>query len=263
MHTAKTLIPSGIGIRLNATEFRALTVTEAEQLLAQYQFMVVPGLGWSPAELQAYLEQFGPLVRNQQRDQDTMLTLDGSKVKSEVVRGNGRLPLHRDGLLMNEEVKYVAILCLQFEGVRNGRTYISDNGAAWHAFPQEIKNALTENGIEVLPQDVTYYLKNEAQWYPFPGTLIHRGKTYMNGGLPYHKGERASFIVRIARIGDALSEAYFQTLEQILESPAFTYYHEWSPGDLILFDNRTVLHGREAYEGHRSLVQMQVKEAAV
>ena len=67
----------------------------------------------------------------------------------------------------------------------------------------------------------------------------------------------------IARIGDALSEAYFQTLEQILESPGFTYYHEWSPGDLILFDNRTVLHGREAYEGHRSLVQMQVKEAAV
>jgi alpha-ketoglutarate-dependent taurine dioxygenase len=49
-------------------------------------------------------------------------------------------------------------------------------------------------------------------------------------------------------------------MEDILEDKKYTYYHNWESGDLILFDNRTVLHGREAFEGERSLIQMQVKE---
>jgi alpha-ketoglutarate-dependent taurine dioxygenase len=55
------------------------------------------------------------------------------------------------------------------------------------------------------------------------------------------------------------SYEYFETLEKILESPAYTYYHTWETGDLILFDNYYVMHGRESYSGERSLIQMQVK----
>ncbi len=262
MKVLQPLTPSGIGIAVEDATPDFLSRENIENILAQHHFIVLKGLHWDAMQLQEFLGQFGDLVRNQSREKETMLALDGTKVASEVIRGNGRLPLHRDGLLMNAVVKYVGILCIDIdEHIQDGRTYISDSGSAWQQFPDEIKEALIQHGIEGMPHDVTYYLKNEAKWYPFPGTIIHEGKTYMNGSLHYHKGERASYSIRIPNIEEALSYEYYNTLEKILEDKQYTYYHDWQKGDLILFDNRTVLHGREAFEGHRSLVQMQVKEA--
>ena len=65
--------------------------------------------------------------------------------------------------------------------------------------------------------------------------------------------------MRFCNIDEELSYQYFEKLEEILEHPDYTYYHDWEIGDLILFDNYYVMHGREAYEGERSLIQMQVK----
>lgn len=261
MEQVYPLTASGIGIRIDNPDVQSLKREVIEQLLAKHHFIVFKHLNWTAAQLQAFLEKFGELVRNESRDEETQLNLDGKRTATEVIRGNGRLPLHRDGLLMNAVVKYVGILCLDFQVTSGGRTYISDSGAAWHEFPEEIKTALQENGIEGMPHDVTYYLKNEAKWYPFPGIFEFKGKTYLNGSLHYHKGERASYSVRIRGIDEALSYEYYTTMEAVLESDKYTYYHEWEKGDMLLFDNRTVLHGRESFEGERSLVQMQVKES--
>lgn len=261
MQSTFPLTKSGIGIRIENPDESFFSTNNIKTLLKQYQFVVFNKLNWSVNNLQQFLENFGELVRNEKRENDTMLTLDGKRIATEVIRGNGRLPLHRDGLLMNTVVKYVAILCLENKVTAGGRTYISDSGAAWkNEFPEEIKKVLTENGVEGKPEDVTYYLKNEDKWYPFPGILEHNGKIYPNGGLHYHEGERSSYGVRIAKISKELSDKYFNEMEKILEDDQYTYFHDWQTGDVILFDNRTVLHGREAFEGDRSLIQMQVKE---
>jgi alpha-ketoglutarate-dependent taurine dioxygenase len=35
----------------------------------------------------------------------------------------------------------------------------------------------------------------------------------------------------------------------------------WNEGDLILLDNRRLLHGREAFRGERALANLQVRAA--
>lgn len=254
------LTTSGIGVLVSAVNDDHFFEKEnIEKLLEQHHFIIFKKLKWSIDELHNFLSNFGELVRNEKRKEETMLNLDGSQHAKEVLRGKGRMPIHRDGLLMNNDVKYVGIYCLSLENLKGGRTYIVDSANAFDEYPAEIKNVLINNGFELMPHDTNYYIKNEAKWYPFPGTITKNNKQLPNGGLHFKKDERASYDVRFCNIDEEKSYEYFETLEKILEHPKYTCFHSWEIGDLILFDNYYVMHGREAYEGERSLIQMQVK----
>ena len=62
-------------------------------------------------------------------------------------------------------------------------------------------------------------------------------------------GRKALYINRlmtwkIVGMKDAESEALLNTLFDHIEQEAFIYAHKWRPGDLVLWDNRCVLHAR-------------------
>jgi len=62
-------------------------------------------------------------------------------------------------------------------------------------------------------------------------------------------GRKALYVNRlmtwkIVGMKDAESEALLNTLFDHIEQEAFIYAHKWRPGDLVLWDNRCVLHAR-------------------
>jgi alpha-ketoglutarate-dependent taurine dioxygenase len=258
MNIKYPLTASGIGVLVENADSTFFEKAHIENLLYKHQFLICKQINWSIDQLHTFLEQFGELVKNEKRKDNTVLELNGRD--KEVLKGNGRMPLHRDGLLMNNAVKYTAIYCLEFDVTKGGRTYISDNEAAWSEFPETIKEILHKNGFEVKPYDKNYYLKNEDKWYPFEGVAHFEGKAFLNGGLNYAREEDKSYELRICNINEEQSYRYYGEMEAILENEKYTYFHDWNVGDLIFFDNRRVLHGREAFEGIRSLIQLQVKE---
>jgi alpha-ketoglutarate-dependent taurine dioxygenase len=255
------LTASGIGLMASSADdpgfFRRENI---EALLERHHFIAFKALNWSIGRLHEFMSGLGELVHNEKRQEGTMLTLNGQYSAKEVLRGKGRMPLHRDGLLMNEDVKYVGIYCQDMEDLQGGRTYISDSAAAFDKFPDEIRQVLVSQGIRIFPYDTDYYLKNEPKWYYFGGTIQKHGRLLPNGGLPFHMDEKPSWGIQIAGLEAPESDACFETIEAILEDEQYTYYHSWSKGDLLLFDNYYVMHGREAYTGERDLIQMQVKQ---
>jgi alpha-ketoglutarate-dependent taurine dioxygenase len=255
----KYLTTSGIGIKLTKNEFKSCIPSEITTLLDRHGFIVTEGLQWERADLQEYFLKLGDLVHNKQRNQETFLELNGKMEAKEVLRGTGRMPLHRDGLMMQDNVKYVGIYCIDIEVSEGGRTYISDTMKAWKEVPEEIKIAIKENGIEILPQDTTYYLKNEEKWYAFKGIITYHNEDVLNGGLSYRPEEKKSYEIRIPNIAKELSSQYFDTIESVFNLPKFTYYHTWQKGDLLLMNNFSTMHGREAYSGSRNIVQIQVR----
>ena len=46
-----------------------------------------------------------------------------------------------------------------------------------------------------------------------------------------------------------------------LRQPEHHYAHRWSVGDLVIWDNRTTVHGRQAFEGERVLWRTQARGA--
>lgn len=255
----KFLTNSGIGIKLTKNEFEKYAPNAITNLIENHGFIAVEGLQWNKADLQEYFLTLGNLVHNKQRDQETFLELNGKMEAKEVLRGTGRMPLHRDGLMMQDNVKYIGIYCIDINVSEGGRTYISDTLKAWQELPTEIKSTIQENGIEILPLDTSYYLKNEERWYAFEGTISYHGEVTLNGGLGYRLQEKKSYAIRIPNIPEELSSQYYDVIESIFEQPKYTYYHSWQNGDLLLLNNFSTMHGREAYYGNRNIVQIQVR----
>jgi taurine dioxygenase len=63
----------------------------------------------------------------------------------------------------------------------------------------------------------------------------------------------------------AASEALLDTLWSHATDPAFTWHHHWRPGDLLLWDNRAVLHRRDPFDesARRIMHRTQIKGTAV
>ena len=62
-------------------------------------------------------------------------------------------------------------------------------------------------------------------------------------------------------VGDADGASLLARAVEALETSPFRYEHEWAPGDLVVWDNRSTVHGRQAFEGERELWRTQARGA--
>lgn len=246
---------SGRGATIADRSFLDFSVEELEELIDTYQWLVFKRHPLSVSDVRSHLGQFGRLVHNDRR-QDGVLKLDGSQ-KAEVLLGEGFMPLHRDGPLMGNNIALVGICCVEYQNVTGGRTFISDIASAVKEVPTPILQLIREKGIEAKPVD-SYYLKPSDRWHPIPGFLDVGGASYLNVVFPYASGEKPSWLVRMPGVADERFQAIVEMLRAAIVSEKYCYHHEWNEGELLLFDNRRTLHGREAFQGQRSLVNIQV-----
>lgn len=246
---------SGRGATIADRSFLDFSVEELEELIQTYQWLVFTRHPLSVSDARERLGAFGHLVRNDRR-QDGVLKLDGSR-KNEALLGEGSMPLHRDGPLTGNDIALVGICCVEHKNVTGGRTFISDIASAVNDVPAPILEVIRENGIEAKPVD-SYYLKSADAWHPIPGFIDVGGASYLNVVFPYARGEKPGWLVRIPGITGERFETIVETVRGAIMSEKYCYFHTWSEGELLLLDNRRTLHGREAFQGQRSLVNVQV-----
>lgn len=251
----ETLTKSGKGIKIENRSILSFEKEEIVDLLDKYHWIAFKKDGVDIDNLILFLENFGRVVKNERRD-GAVLKVDGSK-KEEVFLGNGFLPLHKDGLLMGNNVGMVAIYCSAYSNVKDGRTFITDIENAIHKVPIEIQNLLRERGMDVKPLDA-YYLTSTEKWYHMNGFLEVEGKEYLNIGFPYKRGEKSSWQTKIEGLTEDEFYEVFDELDKAVMDSNYCYFHNWDEGDILLFDNRKTLHGREAFEGKRALANIQV-----
>lgn len=63
-----------------------------------------------------------------------------------------------------------------------------------------------------------------------------------------HLGRRTNSYVNGLSVAD--SEALLDALWAHATRPELTWHHQWQPGDLLVWDNRTVMHRRDAFDPH-------------
>jgi alpha-ketoglutarate-dependent taurine dioxygenase len=250
-HTA-----SGRGATIADRSFLDFSAEELRSLIDTYQWPVFKNHSLSGSDVAGHLGEFGPLVQNDRR-QNGILKLDGSK-KEEVLLGEGFMPFHRDGAFMGNDIAFVGICCVEYQNVTGGgRTFISDIASAIKEVPMAMLDVIREKGIEGKPVD-SYYTKPSDTWLPIPGFIDVGGASYLNVIFPYGPDEKPSWLIRIPGVEEELFQTIIETLSTALISEKYCYHHQWSEGELLLLDNRRTLHGREAFRGQRSLVNIQV-----
>lgn len=260
-HQYTPILESGKGLKITDKKITDFSADEIQALIDEHRFLVFTENPITAEEVEDFLQQFGPLTQNNRR-KGAVLAIDGSKNdEGEVLLGQGFLPLHRDGALMGTNVQMVGIFCQEYKNVQNGRTFVTDSEAIQKVIPSEYMDLLREKGIEGKPVD-SYYLKSADSWHPIKGFIDVDGEEFLNIGFPSPEGEKPSWLLQIPGETEEKCKKIFDTLSDIAMDEKYCYYHEWQEGELILFDNRRTLHGREAFTGGpRALANIQVLAA--
>ena len=133
---------------------------------------------------------------------------------------------------------------------RGGQTEFANSYAAYEALPQATKErieglevahsvevSMRRAGIEATERNLAYWRSNSDK--------VHKLVwTHKSGRKSLVVGCHASHVVGMDRTE---SDQLLQELIEWTTQPRFKYRHEWSVGDMLIWDNTGVLHRAEPY----------------
>jgi alpha-ketoglutarate-dependent taurine dioxygenase len=246
--------------------------TAIESAFNEHAVLVFPGQGLSPEDQTTFARRFGEIEiltsnRELKAVQISNQKSDGSMLGehdefTQILRGNEGW--HTDSSYMPVAAK-ASVLSAHVVPAQDGRTEWADMRAAYAALDDE-----TRQRIEGL---AAYHSLHYSQ-----AKIGHEPKSdYLSGFrtkqaplrplIKVHPatGRRALFIGRHANGIPGLSEeASERLLDELLsfacQSPRI-YSHPWQVGDLVIWDNRAVLHRARPYDYDEPRVMVHVRVA--
>jgi len=165
---------------------------------------------------------------------------------------NNYVPLHWDGMYRPQVPEYQIFTCVKApEKSQGGRTTFSHTGKALASVPAKTRDLWSK---------VTGSYQRRMEFYdsktvsPIIDKHPHRGFDVIRYNEPPLKGLKGMKefvnppILEFTGLPPAQVEEAHRTLREALYGPAAFYAHEWKVGDIVINDNFTTLHGREAFE---------------
>ena len=241
------------------SQMDASTWKTVEQAFHDYAVLVFPGQHLTEDEQVAFANRFGDIellapdpeqkavaISNQKPD-GSVMNADEHRFKS--LRGNEGW--HTDSSYMPLAAK-ASVLSAQVVPSADGETEWADMRAAYDALDETTRRRIA--GLSA--HHSLYYSQARI------GHVVQAGTAYgfHTKGAPLRPlvkvhpitGRPALFIGRhaygIPGLGEAESEKLLSELVDFACRPPRTYAHRWRPGDVVIWDNRCVLHRARPYD---------------
>ncbi|MBW2541851.1 MAG: trimethyllysine dioxygenase [Deltaproteobacteria bacterium] len=154
---------------------------------------------------------------------------------------------HTDGTYVMDAPGLMLFHCIRFEGSGGENTFVDGFRVAEILEQTNPKAFQLLSTVEVLGQYLGDGVHLRARRPVF--RLNEAGRLAQ---ISYNNHDRAPF-----RLPDEEMAAFYEALRafnRLIEDPNNQLKRRLLPGELLLFDNWRVLHGREAYEGKRDLI---------
>ena len=238
-------LTDAIGARVEA-DLETLLAPESgpvlRQLLVDRGVLLLPQAGLTD-EQQVTLAGHIGRIRDEGEKGIFKITLD-NRANQQALYLKGSMNWHMDGTHDTVPVfgSLLTGLVLSEEG---GQTEFANSYAAYDALPQAMKDRIADLrvvhsfavsmercGVERTPQTA-------AHWDSIPLQTHALVWTHATGRKSLVIGCHASHVVGM---DPAESDALLDELMAWVTQPRFTYRHEWTVGDLLIWDNTGVLH---------------------
>ena len=237
----------------------AATARAFEQAMDRFAVLVFPAQQVNDAEQLAFTANFGPpdigrkkaVKSADARIPEQMIDLSNLDENGYVIDANHRRVLslmgtrlwHTDSSYQRPAARYSMLRAVQVPAW-GGETEFADCRAACDALPE----ALRAEAEDRFAEHWVHHSRSTLGWEPteeeirgsmppvrWPLVRVHPGS-----------GRRALYLGAHARrvLGMPLpaGRILLRDLQEHATQPAFVYRHAWQPGDLVLWDNRAVLH---------------------
>ncbi len=161
---------------------------------------------------------------------------------------NNYVPLHWDGMYRKHVPEFQIFHCVSAPaGHQGGRTTFSNTASALERAPRSAR-ALWERVTGVYQRKMAYYDSKTVA----PVVTKHPARDYnvIRYNEPPTQGDE-SFVNHPALAFEGIAAAdvaaFHRSLRDALYAPESFYAHAWRTGDVVIADNYTLLHGREAF----------------
>ncbi len=260
--TLRRLEPFGVVLEPNTerADVMTLNIETLRELFWKEHLLVLRGFNTfqSSQELSNYCDMwgeislwpFGAVLELMEQDNPQDHIFDHSFV-----------PLHWDGMYREQVPEYQIFHCVKapLPG-QGGRTTFSNTLLALEFAPPSIRELWSR---------VTGHYRRRMEFYnsktvsPIIAEHPHRGHAVLRYNEP-HAGWQGRFInppeLNFFGLPPEELADFHLGLKEALYSPRNFYAHEWQSGDVVIADNFTLLHGREAFvsKSPRHLQRVQV-----
>jgi len=232
----------------------------------RYAVLVFPGQPMDQAQQVAFATQFGPLNpglkqigRQTERLKEhalidiSNLGADGKPLARDakkVVSGLANQLWHSDSSFQAPAVSYSMLSAVRLPSW-GGETEFVDLRAAWDALPDRLKALVRDKEAEHFALHSRMTLLGDDDYTPeqqaalpavvWPLHRVHPG----SGREVLFCGIHAR---RVLGMGIAEGKMLLLDLLEHATQPQFRWRHEWTVGDLVMWDNRCTLHRGRAYD---------------
>jgi alpha-ketoglutarate-dependent taurine dioxygenase len=162
---------------------------------------------------------------------------------------NNYVPLHWDGMYRPQVPEYQLFHCVRAPRPgQGGRTTFSNTVLALENAPAPLR-ALWERVTGHYQRKMEFYdsktISPVVDNHPLRNFSVIRYNEPPNEGFGHFLNPPVLEFIGVS--ADELVE-FHRSLRHALYSPSCFYAHEWQEGDLVVADNFSLLHGREAFE---------------
>lgn len=246
-YEVKTLLPFGIVVKPISAGVHVddLAVEPLRNLARQHHLVVLRGFATTPTAegFADYCERWG---RISVWPFGKVLELVEQANPTDHIFDSNYVPLHWDGMYRPQVPEFQMFHCLEAPlGNQGGRTTFSNTKLAWEHAPVKTRTEW---------EKVTGEYHRKMEFYD-SRTIAPIVSPHPTQGFPtirYNEPPRArdaSFLNHpdLTFRGVVESKAFHGGLREALYAPEVFYAHAWEPGDIVISDNYTLLHGREAF----------------
>jgi alpha-ketoglutarate-dependent taurine dioxygenase len=275
--TVTPLTPA-VGAEIGNVDLAALGAAESAQIETawhRHSVLLFRGQKLSDDDLLAFSRRFGELdpPPNQERGRQSPPGYPDIYVVSNVLDdkgqpigalGAGEAVWHTDMSYLELPPDASMLYALEIPQ-SGGNTSFCGMQAVWKALPGSLKAKL---GARRIKHDGTFnsggYVRqgvtptDDPQQAPgawHPAVCVHP----VTGEPALYLGRRRnSYVEGLSR---AESDALLDELWSFVDSPQFMYEHHWRVGDLVVWDNRTIMHRRDPFDNasRRVMHRTQIK----
>lgn len=226
---------------------------EIRELLEQYGVLVFPKVSFTDDEQVAFTKTLGTFApeRGDKDDQSVYkVTLDAKENPSGAEYLKGSLYWHIDGTRNDVPILASLLSCRQ-PATWGGNTGFSNTYAAYEGLSEETKAEIENLRVIHAPWASLFYYEPEP-------TLekLNFMQAVGEKELPLvwtHRSGRKSLILgctahHVVGVDHARSAQILHGLRDWATGTDYTYSHEWSVGDQVIWDNTGTMHRAEAYD---------------
>jgi taurine dioxygenase len=249
-----TVLASDFAVRIDGADLSAPlddeTFDAVRDLWMQYKVAVIPNQTLEDGDLLAFARRLGPLFVHVQSQ---LVSPDHKEVMYMRNRGTktpvkGELAWHSDQSYTPTPVFGTILYGIEVPD-EGGETCFADLTSAYAGLPDDLRRRV--DGLTAVYSPIKAGHNRRATMTAEERERIPDVSHPLVRTHP-HLGTKALYLSpnHITTIGDMSleeSEAFLQELVAHATQPAHVYCHDWRPGDVIMWDNASVMHRRKDF----------------